>query len=105
MTPDEIDNRFSFHAGTKESIPNHERVRELCRTLAHELDELVPVGRERSLALTALQECMMWANAGIALEQSAEKPSNDKGSLPWDNQMHDAMQDIIKHINKAVEDM
>lgn len=27
----------------------------------------VPEGRERSLAITKLQECRMWANAGIVL--------------------------------------
>lgn len=30
----------------------------------------VPVGQERSLAITKLQECRMWANAGVVLVQS-----------------------------------
>lgn len=31
------------------------------------INEHVPLGRERSLAITKLQECRMWANAGVVL--------------------------------------
>lgn len=30
------------------------------------IDALVPDGREKSLALTHLEETVMWANAGVA---------------------------------------
>jgi hypothetical protein len=32
------------------------------------LNELVPDSREKSLAITHLEEAVMWANAGIARE-------------------------------------
>lgn len=63
----DLDNRFRFHpADTAEKQERHETVRRACRELARELDELVPDGRELSLAITNLEQTMMWANAGIA---------------------------------------
>jgi hypothetical protein len=61
-----IDNDFKFHPATPETGPRHARIRRLCHALAVELVQEVPEGREQSLALTALEETMMWANAGIA---------------------------------------
>ena len=31
------------------------------------INEHVPAGRERALTITKLQECRMWANAGVML--------------------------------------
>ena len=63
---DDINNRFAFHPATEKTGPEHNEVRELCRALAHRIDDLIPVGREKSLAITHLEETMMWANAAIA---------------------------------------
>ncbi len=63
-----IDNDFSFHPATAAKEPKHDRIRRMCRSLAHELAIEVPEGREQSLMLTKLEEAMMWANAGIARE-------------------------------------
>lgn len=66
-TSADIDNRFSYHpATTDETKAKHEQVRELCKSLADELDEMLPPSREKSLAITKLEEAMFWANAGIA---------------------------------------
>ncbi len=63
----DIDNRFDFHpATTAEKRGEHGSIREACKALAHALDARVPAGREKSLALTYLEEAMFWANAGIA---------------------------------------
>lgn len=74
MTPEDIENRFTFHpATTVEKQNTHEVVRELCKDLARELNELLPEGRELSLAITKLEECMFFANAAIARHDSAAK--------------------------------
>lgn len=66
---DRVERDFEYHPATPDTGPKHDRVRRLCRALAHELAIEVPEGREQSLALTRLEEVMMWANAGIARNQ------------------------------------
>lgn len=39
--------------------------------LAHTINALMPDGREKSLALTSLEETMHWADAGIARSHDA----------------------------------
>lgn len=65
-TSADIDNRFAYHPPTPERVTAHETVRELCRTLAHTLDGILPSGRDKALALTKLEETMYAANAAIA---------------------------------------
>lgn len=64
---EEIDRRFDFHAASRENNGNaHEAVRAGMKDAARVVLAVTPPGRERSLALTKLEEAMMWANAGIA---------------------------------------
>jgi hypothetical protein len=59
---------FKYHApdpaGTRPRT--HESMRAMGRSLAVDIIKMVPNSRERSLALTKLEECIMWCNAGIA---------------------------------------
>lgn len=67
MRADDITNRFSFHpADTEEKRAAHEHIQARCRELAHELNEALPEGREKSTAITKLEEVMFWANAATA---------------------------------------
>lgn len=67
MDYNDLENRFSFHpTKDEETKMKHNSVRNRCFDLAEELNELVPEGREKSLAITHLEQVMMWANAGIA---------------------------------------
>lgn len=67
MTPEDLDNRFDFHSATStEKQMEHEAIREQCRVLAHRINEQVPDGREKSLAMTHLEQTMFWANAATA---------------------------------------
>lgn len=63
---DRVENNHKFHPATLETGSLHERVREVTKECALTLIELCPESRELSLALTALEETMMWANAAIA---------------------------------------
>lgn len=65
-TAESIAERFDFHPAPPGRQKTHQRVREGCKELARFLAANVPAGRERSLAFTKLEECMMWANKGIA---------------------------------------
>jgi len=61
-----IDNNFTYHPPQPKQIIVYGELREKARVFAHMIDEFVPDSREKSLALTKLEEVIMWANAGIA---------------------------------------
>lgn len=50
---------------TREMIGPMSNIRELYRQFALYIDENIPPSRERSLALTALEEARMWAISAI----------------------------------------
>lgn len=67
MSPEDIAHRFAFHAAPdQEKRDEHTSVRQACRRLADELNERLPEGREKSLAITHLEEVMFWGNAALA---------------------------------------
>lgn len=61
-----IDNSFTYHAPKNDQPARYVLLRDSAKQLAVEIMENVPEGRERSLAITKLEECIMWANKGIA---------------------------------------
>lgn len=67
MDVSDINNRFAFHPATTDEKRNaHTSIRENCRELAHTINDKCPDGREKSLAITHLEEVMYWGNAALA---------------------------------------
>lgn len=62
----EVAQRFEFHPATEVTGMWHDAVRVKHRELALWIADNLPESRERALALTALQESMMWCNATVA---------------------------------------
>lgn len=62
----DIEKNFSYHAPKGDQPERYERIREKAKVLAAYIDEKCPDSREKSLALTKLEESVMWANASIA---------------------------------------
>lgn len=62
----EIRRRLGFHPGTPDTAPIYAANRTGAILLAEQWDIDVPDSREKSLAFTALQEALMWANAAVA---------------------------------------
>jgi hypothetical protein len=77
----DLQHRFNHHAppnGT--TAQKHITVRERCLELAEVLDGTQGDGREKSLAITKLEEAMMWANAGIARENAVMSPHKEQST-------------------------
>lgn len=67
MSIPDLENRFRYHTPTTDARRQaHETVRNNCLQLATLLDGLLPDGREKSTAITNLEQVMFWANAGLA---------------------------------------
>ena len=64
----DIEKRFTYHAPDEKKITVHQEVRNEARLLAHKLNLWIADSREKSLALTHLEEMVFWANAAIARE-------------------------------------
>jgi queuine/archaeosine tRNA-ribosyltransferase len=66
----DLDLRFDYHPPRSELITGEfVRLRMHIKALAIHLDEVLPTGREASLAMTKLEETHMWVNAAIARHQ------------------------------------
>lgn len=79
-TRDEILNRYRYHQPSSPLVAaSHQKVRETCEAAARLFLELPP-SRERSLALTHLEEAMHWGNAAIAIHQTPLMSAREAGA-------------------------
>ena len=61
-----LDKRFTYHPTKPGQIGKYRDIRDKAKELAHLIDRKCPDSREKSLAMTKLEEAVMWANASIA---------------------------------------
>lgn len=67
MDTADLRTRFRYHKPKNSATETkHENIRAIVYESALRIDVLCPDGREKSLAITKLEEAMMWANAAIA---------------------------------------
>ena len=64
-----IDNIFTYHAPKSDQGKRYDEIRKTACSLATVLNILCPDSREKSVAITKLQEAVMWANASIAINE------------------------------------
>ncbi len=62
----QIEKAFTYHAPKAGQPEKYEELRDMAKTFALLINTLCPDSREKSLAITKLEECIMWANASIA---------------------------------------
>ena len=62
----EVHRRFTYHPPSEDQIKRYEELRGTAAQFARIIMTLTPESREQSLALTHLDEVVMFANAAIA---------------------------------------
>ena len=62
----DIEKNFTYHAPKNNQVERYASIREIAKGLAMFIDDHCPDSREKSLAMTKLEEAVMWANAAIA---------------------------------------
>jgi len=62
----DLDKRFDYHKPGKSQPEKYTVIRGSLKENAELIIETCPDSRERSLAITKLEEAMFWANASIA---------------------------------------
>lgn len=76
-----LDNDFAYHPPTPDQIARYPHIRSEAKALAVTLCKLCPPSRELSLALTHLEEAVMFANASIARNETTNGfPEDDERS-------------------------
>lgn len=74
MTDLQLANIFTYHKPLPGQTERYERIRKEAFELACLINNECPESREKSTALTNLQQTVHWANASIAIhEKPAEK--------------------------------
>lgn len=63
---DDLTKRFTYHPPKGDQIERYQVIRSQGLSFAQDIVRLTPDSRERSLALTSLEQAIMWANAAIA---------------------------------------
>jgi hypothetical protein len=66
----DVENVFTYHKPINDQSQRYEKLRDMAKSLALEYIKLCPKSREQSLALTKLEESVMWANSSIARNEN-----------------------------------
>lgn len=74
----DAENVFTYHAPTGNQQERYQEIRNKAKDMAKVIEVSCPPSREASLALTNLQQAVMWANASIAINEA----SREKASVP-----------------------
>lgn len=63
---------FTYHAPFGTQATRYQALRDSALQFAQQIEQMCPPSRERSLAITSLQQTSMWANASIAINEKPE---------------------------------
>lgn len=66
MDKADLESRFNHHPPSPEKAAAHAEIRGRCLNLANDINQALPESREKSLAITNLEQVMFWANAALA---------------------------------------
>lgn len=66
----DIENTFTYHKPIGDQQERYVALRNKAKELAQLIEDSCPNSREKSLALTYVQQSTMWANASIAINEN-----------------------------------
>ena len=66
---EKLENSFTYHSPKEDQPERYVELRDEAYQLAIKIMECCPQSRERSLAITALENAVMWANKAIACNE------------------------------------
>ena len=66
ISADDLETRFTYHPPSEAKVITHMMIRKHGQSFAEFINEEVPDSREKSLAITKIEEAVMWANAALA---------------------------------------
>lgn len=69
MNAEQIENVFTYHPPFGTQQERYVAIRDKAKELAHMVNNFCPESREKSLALTNLQQAVQMANASIAINE------------------------------------
>ena len=69
ITKKDLDNRFTYYPPKGDQAETYASVRRAAKQLANKINKVCPDSREKSLAITKIEEAVFWTNAGIAREE------------------------------------
>jgi hypothetical protein len=71
LSHEDIENIFVYHAPFGNQASRYEDIRAMAKNFSHTVNQQCPPSAEKTLAIRAIQQAAMWANASIAVN---EKP-------------------------------
>lgn len=78
----QLDHNLTNHPPTSDEVIGHmEHIRSVAKGFGYAIMASVPESREQSLALTKLEEAVMWAIAGVARNQPPQPDIEGQGVL------------------------
>jgi hypothetical protein len=72
----DIEKTFCYHKPNDNQITRYFCIRSMAKEFAELIVDACPDSREKSTALTKLQETVMWANASIAITEADNVSQN-----------------------------
>lgn len=70
MLRGDIEKTFTHHPPKPDQVTRYEQIRAAAKEFAVLVSAACPDSREKSLAITSIQQSVMWANAAIAIGES-----------------------------------
>ena len=64
-----VERTFTFNPPDEEQAERFASIRAMAKDMGLMLDALCPSGREKSISITKLEECVMWALKAISVEE------------------------------------